>query len=71
MKEVRSGFREGAMRLVWETGKPIAQVVRDLGFNEGTLGDWVNADKRRVDGTGALNEGERAELARLFKRTLS
>jgi transposase-like protein len=40
-------FREGAVRLVRETGKPIAQVARDLGINEGTLGNWVNADKRR------------------------
>jgi transposase len=40
-------FREGAVRLVRETGKPIAQVARDLGTNEGTLGNWVNADKRR------------------------
>jgi transposase len=40
-------FREGAVRLVGETGKPIAQVARDLGINEGTLGNWVNADKRR------------------------
>jgi Transposase len=29
-------FREGAVRLVRETGKPIAQVARDLGINEGT-----------------------------------
>ena len=40
-------FKEGAIRLVRETGKPIAQVARDLGINEGTLGNWVNADKRR------------------------
>jgi transposase len=59
-------FKEGAVRLVRETGKPIAQVVRDLGINEGTLGNWVNADKRRRgDGTGARSETERAELARL------
>ena len=59
-------FREGAVRLVRETGKLIAQVVRDLGINEGTPGNWVNADKRRRgEGDGALNEDERAELARL------
>ena len=40
-------FREGAVRLVRETGKPIAQVARDLGINEGTLGNWVNAERRR------------------------
>ena len=32
-------FREGAVRLVRETGKPIAQIARDLGVNEGTLGN--------------------------------
>ena len=59
-------FREGAVRLVRETGKPIAEVARDLGINAGTLGNWVNADKRRRgDGSGALSEDERAELARL------
>jgi transposase len=25
---------------VRETGKPIAQVARDLGINSGTLGNW-------------------------------
>ena len=58
-------FREGAVRLVRETGKPIAQVARDLGINEGTLGNWVNADRR--GGDGALSEDERAELVRLRK----
>ena len=58
-------FREGAVRLVRETGKPIAQVARDLGINAGTLGNWVSADARRRGGDGALSEDERAELARL------
>jgi transposase-like protein len=31
-------FREGAVRLVRETGKPIAQVARDLGINSGNAG---------------------------------
>jgi transposase len=60
-------FKEGAVRLVRETGKPIAQVARDLGVNEGTLGNWVNADRRRRGSDGALSEDERAELARLRK----
>jgi transposase len=61
-------FKEGAVRLVRETGKPIAEVARDLGIKESTLGNWVNADKRRRgEGDGALGEGERAELARLRK----
>jgi len=61
-------FREGAVRLVRETGRPIAQVARDLGINEGTSGNWVNADRRRRDGgDGQLGEDERAELVRLRK----
>jgi transposase len=52
-------FREGAVRLARETGKPIAQVARDLGVNEGTLGNWVNTDRRRRDGgDGQLSEDE-------------
>ena len=35
-------FHEGAVRIVEETDKPIAQVARDLGVNKGTLGNWVN-----------------------------
>src|SRR3712207_3316649 len=60
-------FREGAVRIVRETGKPIAQVARDLGINEGTLGNWVNADRCARDGGagGGLAEDERAELVRL------
>ena len=61
-------FREGAVRLVRETGKPIAQVARELGIHDGTLGNWVNADRRgrgEDNGGGGLREDERAELARL------
>jgi transposase-like protein len=58
-------FKEGAVRLVRETGKPIAQIAGDLGINEGTLGNWVNADRRRRGDGTELGEDERAELARL------
>jgi transposase len=59
-------FRAGAVRIVRETEKPIAQVARELGINEGTLGNWCAIDRRaRERGDGALSEDERAELARL------
>lgn len=37
-------FRDGAVRIVRESGKSVAQVARDLGINEGTLGNWVAQD---------------------------
>ena len=41
-------------------------MARELGVNEGTLGNWVNLDRRRRGGgNGALSEDERAELVRL------
>jgi len=39
-------FRAEAVQMVLETGKPIAEVARDLGMNEGTLGNWVNLWRR-------------------------
>lgn len=38
-------FWEGAVRIVRETGKTIAQVARDLGIHKGTLGNWVAKDR--------------------------
>src|SRR5207244_11210876 len=61
-------FRQGAVRLVFETGRPIARVARELGVNEGTLGNWcARARRERGDGSGPVSEDERAELARLRK----
>jgi transposase len=54
------------LQLGEEAGKPIAQVARELGINEGTLGNWCAQDRRR-HGEGALSEVERAELHRLRK----
>src|SRR3954469_9355582 len=59
-------FKHGAVQVVFETGKPIAQVARELGVNEGTLGNWCASERRkREGGKSALSEDERAELNRL------
>ena len=70
MPEVQRRFdadsRAGAVRIVKESGRLIAQVARDLGVNEGTLGNRIVRD-REANGErpGALSEDERGDLARL------
>ncbi|MEU7881500.1 transposase [Microbispora bryophytorum] len=65
-------FPAGAVRIVRETGKSIAQVARDLGINAGTLANWVQMDRlaREQDtgSSGELAESEREELARLRRQ---
>ncbi len=34
-------FKAEAVQMVLETGKPIAEVARDLGVHNGALGNWV------------------------------
>jgi transposase len=65
-------FREGAVRLVRETGKPVAEIARDLGVHAGTLGNWVAKDRDQrgeVDGGAGDPAAEvkrlRAEVAAL------
>ena len=59
-------FREEAVRLTRESGKPTAQIARDLGVSYESLRHWVKqADLdagRRSDG---LTTEEREELRRL------
>jgi transposase len=47
-------FREGAVRIVRETGKPIAQVARELGLHGGKLGRWVKLDRQAREGEGPV-----------------
>ena len=58
-------FREGAVRIVEETKKPIAVIARDLGVNEGTLGNWVTKAREARQGTEGLSKGDVEELKRL------
>ena len=49
-----------------ETSRPIAQVAKELGIHEATLGNWVNAYRHEHAGDEPpLNVSERARLREL------
>ena len=63
-------FREEAVKMVIETSRPIAQVARELGIVEGTLGNWVNTYRREHAGEEPpLTLNERARLRELERET--
>jgi transposase-like protein len=59
-------FREEAARMVVETSRPIAEVARELGVNETSLGNWVRAyRKEHASDEPPLQVSERARLREL------
>jgi transposase-like protein len=57
-------FRDEAVRMVIEDSRPIAQVARELGVVEGTLGNWVGQYRREHAGDEPpLTPHERIQLA--------
>lgn len=60
-------FRKRAVDLVRETGRPAAEVARDLGISESGLRRWLaqaDIDEGKKEG---LTTSEREELSRLRK----
>ena len=55
----------GRCGLFRETGKPIAQVARNLGINAGTLANWCARERAESEGTDGLSTGDADELKRL------
>ena len=49
-KSFSSEFKDEAVKMVIETSRPIARVAKELGINEGTLGNWVSAYRREHAG---------------------
>jgi transposase len=61
-------FKAGAVRLVLDEGKTIAEVARDLDLLRSSLDLWVkHARADRSNGKTGLTTAEREELAQLRK----
>ena len=62
-------FREEAARMVVETSRAIADVARELGISETSLGNWVRAyrEKHAAD-EPPLQMPERARLRELERK---
>ena len=59
-------FRDEAAKMVVETSRPIAEVARELGINETSLGNWVRAYREKHAGDEPpLQVSERARLREL------
>jgi transposase len=59
-------LRERAVRLVAESGRPIAHVAKDLGVHHEALRQWVRqAEADRGERTDRLSTAEREEIKRL------
>jgi transposase-like protein len=59
-------FKAEAVQLVLQTGRPVAEIARDLQINEGTLGNWVNVwRKENPDPEPELSPVERAKMRQL------
>lgn len=60
------GFTEelkpDAVELVRSTGRPIAQIARELGIVDSTLGDWVRQDRIDRGEREGLTTDKRARL---------
>jgi len=58
-------FKRDAVELVRTSGRPIAEIARELGIYDSTLGNWVKQD--RIDGgeREGLTSDERARLHQL------
>ena len=66
IKNYSPEFRDEAARLVVETSRAIADVARELGISETSLGNWVRAYREKhAEDEPPLQVSERARLREL------
>ena len=66
-RQFTDAFKSEAVRLTRESGRPVAQVARELGISDNVLYRWRN-EQRQVESQGRTRQAVRAgqdELTRL------
>jgi transposase len=83
-RQFTAEFKRDAVQLVRTSGRPIAEIARELGIYDSTLGNWVRQDRidrGDQDGLSTDDRARRRELERentklrmerdLLKRTVA
>jgi transposase len=64
-RQFTAEFKRDAVQLVRTTGRPIAEIARELGIYDSTLGNWVRQDHIDRGAQDGLSTDERARLREL------
>jgi transposase len=64
-RQFTAEFKRDAVELVRTTGRPIAEIARELGIYDSTLGNWVRQDRIDRGEQEGLTTEERARLRQL------
>lgn len=64
-RQFTAEFKRDAVDLVRATGRPIAEIARELGIYDSTLGNWVRQDRIDRGEQDGLSSDEQARLRAL------
>ncbi len=64
-REFTQEFKRDAVELVRASGRPIAEIARELGIYDSTLGNWVRQDRIDRGEAEGLTTQERDRLRQL------
>ena len=65
-RQFTDAFKSEAVRLTRESGRPVAQVARELGISDNVLYRW-RTEQRQVESQGRTRLGVRAEQDELTR----
>ena len=65
-RQFTDAFKFEAVRLTGESGRPVAQVARDLGISDNVLYRWRN-EQQQVESQGRTRQAVRAEQDELTR----